>query len=392
MRNIFAVMSLLLVTVLLGACGGSTGSTNVIQVYGSPAAADITPKASAPGTLLGGSVQGAVLPVFSNVSTVAGIAGTIGSDDLVGTLAKFYQPNGVTTDGKGNLYITDYWNHIIRKMELATGKVETFAGVKGIGGSANTADGPPTFYSPNAITSDGDFLYVTDANFTVRKINILDRTVTTLAGLAGNSGSVDHVTGSDARFNQLNGITNDAKYLYVTDSSNTIRWIDKVSGTVKTLAGSSGSVGSDDGIGSAARFNLPTRITCDGPNLYVCDFNNRTVRVIDIATGKVERIAGRTGVTGTPEALVADSNLFDQPNGITTDGTYLYITDTNNSTVRRLLLADRSIVTIAGAAGSYGTIDGNVSVARFHYPSGIVTDGKSLYLTDSANHTIRRIY
>jgi len=387
MRNKFAVLALVLVTAVLGACGGSSSSTNVSQVFGTPAAADITPKATAPGTLLGGSVQGAVLPVFSNVSTVAGVAGTSGAaDNLVGTLAKFYQPNGVTTDGKGNLFITDYWNHIIRKMELATGKVETFAGLSGVGGSANTTDGAPTFYFPNAITSDGDFLYVTDANFTVRKINLLDKTVTTLAGLAGNSGSVDHVTGSSARFNQLNGITNDAKYLYVTDSNNTIRWIDKVSGSVKTLAGSAGSVGSDDEIGEKARFNLPTRITCDGPNLYVCDFNNRTVRVIEIANGKVERIAGSSGVSGT------DGNLFDQPNGITTDGTYLYISDTNNSTIRRITISDRSVATIAGAAGIYGSTDGSVSAARFRYPVGIVTDGRSLYVTDTANHTIRRMY
>lgn len=383
MRNLFAVVCVLVVTTVLGACGGSSGSSNTITTYGSPAV--ITPKASAPGTLLGGSLQGASLAAFSNVSTVAGTVGVIGSDDLVGINAKFYQPNGVTTDGKGNLYITDYWNHTIRRMELATGNVETFAGIKGIGGSIDSTNTLSTFYFPNAITSDGDFLYVTDANFTVRKIDIINKTVSTLAGLAGNSGSID-ATGALARFNQLNGITVAGNYLYVSDSNNTIRWIDKISGEVKTLAGSAGAVGSDDGAREKAKFNLPTRITCDGPNLYVCDFNNRTVRFIDIATGMVGRIAGSPGVSGT------DGNLFDQPNGITTDGTYLFVSDTNNSTIRRITISDRSVATIAGAAGIYGSTDGSVSAARFRYPVGIVTDGRSLYVTDTANHTIRRMY
>ncbi len=363
----------------LSACGSSNPSSSILT--GQVTAVAVVPAGSA--TKMGGSIQGSPLGALSTVSTFAGIAGTIGSADLVGTSASFYQPNDVTTDGT-NLYVADYRNHTIRQIVIATGQVTTLAGVPAVIGSADSAAGPATFYFPNAITTDGTNLYVTDANYTVRKIVIASKVVTTLAGLAGNPGSVDGV-GAAARFNTMNGITTDGNNLYVSDSNNTIRWIDKNTGAVNTLAGYTNSAGAIDGTGLYARFYMPARITCDGPNLYVCDFNNKIVRKIVISTGVVTTIAG---------TATSSSSVFNQPNGITTDGTNLFVTDSYNNNIFKIVISSGSLTQIAGVkdtSGVGGMKDGAALSALFHTPIGITTDGKSLYVADSQNHTIRKI-
>jgi len=379
MKRFVAVICMVVCVAVLSACGGSNG-TSATTIYERPTTVVSKPSTL---TLLGGCLQGGTpFAAFSNVSTVAGTAGAFGHADLVSTSASFYQPNGITTDGP-NLYIADYKNHIIRMIVKATGQVSTLAGVAGVPGADNTVDGTPTFYFPNAITTDGQYLYVTDANFAIRKILIAaPNTVSVLAGQTGTPGSIDE-TGTAARFNQLNGITTDGTYLYLTDSNNTIRWIHKDTGVARTLAGTAGSLGSRDGAPRDAQFNNPARITCDGRNLYVCDFFNRTVRKVDIATGVVSKLAGTAGSL---------ASIFNQPNGITTDGTNLFVTDTFKSTISKIVIADGSVTKIAGVVDTYGKTDGSTASALFHYPVGITTDGASLYVTDSENHTIRRIY
>jgi sugar lactone lactonase YvrE len=408
MKKFVSALSVLIITAFVAACGNSSTTSEV--VLGTPSVR--APNATALSkTLLGGSIQGTPLAAtLSIVSTVAGSpAGPSGFGTANGaiTAARFYQPNGITTDGKGNLFITDYRNHTIRQID-ADGNVTTLAGIAGIAGYANTAPGvTATFYFPNAITTDGDNLYVTDASFSVRKIVISTKEVSTLAGLATSPGSIDSTDakGTSARFNLLNGITTDGNYIYVTDSNSTIRWIDKNSGEVRTLAGYAGVAGELDGIQKMARFNQPARITCDGPNLYVCDFNNRTIRKIEIATGAVTTIAGITGPLGTDEGTadgIGTAAHFYQPNGITTDGTNLYVTDSYQNTIRKIVIATGAanqyeVTTISGKARSVISGEGgyvNSSVpgeSTFYTPIGITTDGTSLFVADSQNNAIRKI-
>jgi len=120
-------------------------------------------------------------------------------------------------------------------------------------------------------------------------------TITTLAGLAGASGSADG-TGSAARFNQPAGVATDSSgNVYVADHDNhTIRKITPA-GAVTTLAGLAGIPGSADAMGSAARFRQPTGVATDSSgNVYVGDFNNHTIRKITPA-GAVTTLAGLAG-------------------------------------------------------------------------------------------------
>jgi sugar lactone lactonase YvrE len=321
------------------------------------------------------------------VTTFAG-SGGYGSADGTGSAASFHSPSGITTDGT-NLYVADTDNHTIRKIVIATSVVTTFAGAAGSSGSADGTGSVARFDSPYGIATDGTNLYVADTfNQTIRQIVISTGSVTTLAGSAGWFGWADG-TGSAARFQSPSGITTDGTNLYVTDSS-TIRKIIISTGAVTTLAGSALEYGFADGTGSAARFHSVFGITTDGTNLYVADRDNHTIRKIVISTGAVTTLAGTAGSSGSADGTGAVAR-FSSPSGITTDGTNLYVADRSNHTVRRIVISTGVVTTFAGTVGSSGTADGTGSAARFYYPSDITTDGMNLYVVDTGNQTIRKI-
>jgi DNA-binding beta-propeller fold protein YncE len=299
----------------------------------------------------------------------------------------------VMSSNKATVYMTDYGSNTIRKMDVASRLVTTIAGKAGVSGSADGTGTAATFYSPHDITTDGTHLYVTDTgNNTIRKITIATNEVITLAGKAGTAGTADG-TGTAATFNGPLGITISGTTLYVTDAnSNTIRQIDSSAGTVTTIAGSAGSSGSANGTGTAATFDAPAGITTDGTNLYVCDFYNNMIRKIVISSKVVTTLAGSTSYYGSADGSGASASFYS-PNGITTDGTNLYVTDSNNALVRKIVISTGTVTTVAGLAATTGSSDGSASVARFYFPVGITYDStnSSLYVADASNHTIRMI-
>lgn len=200
---------------------------------------------------------------------------------------------------------------------------------------------------------------------------------------AGSAGGVDS-------FNRPYGITTDGTNLYVADTwNNTIRKIVISTGAVSTLAGS-GLTGGDDGIGAEASFNDPVAITTDGTNLYVADSRNYTIRKIVIATGAVTTLAGTAGAMGSEDGTGAAAR-FSVHYGITTDGTNLYVADSNNYTIRKIVIATGVVTTLAGTAQVRGNFDGTGAAAIFFFPEGITTDGTNLYVKDTVNDTIRKI-
>jgi len=106
-----------------------------------------------------------------------------------------------------------------------------------------------------------------------------------------------------------------------------------LSTVVTTLAGT-GSSGSANGTGTSASCNLPQGITTDGTNLYVTENNNHLIRQIVISTGVVTTVAG-TGSSGSANGT-GTSASFNNPHGITTDGTNLYVADMSNHLIRKI--------------------------------------------------------
>ena len=325
------------------------------------------------------------------VTTLAGLAGSYGSDDGTGSAARFNQPYGVAVDSAGNVYVADTGNDTIRKVAPG-GVVTTLAGLAGNRGSADGTGSDARFYNPYGVAADSaGNLYVADtSNHTIRKVTP-GNLVTTLAGLAGNAGSANG-TGSSARFSAPEGVAVDsAGNVYVAENSNhTIRKVTP-GGVVTTLAGLAGSYGSADGTGSNARFYYPRGVAADSAgNLYVADTYNRTIRKVTPG-GVVTTLAGVAGSYGSADGTGSAAQFY-VPYGVAVDSAgNVYVADSCNGTIRKVTPAG-VVTTLAGLAESYGSADGSGSLARFAAPCGVAVDSAgNVYVGDTGNETIRKI-
>jgi sugar lactone lactonase YvrE len=235
------------------------------------------------------------------VTTLAGLPGTSGVLDGGGSTARFYEPEGLACDSSGNLYVADTWNHTIRQVTSA-GVVSTLAGLAGNFGTNDGTGSGARFYEPQGVTVDSQGnVYVADtANHTLRKITSAG-VVTTLAGSSGVYASADG-TGANARFYAPAQLGCDgAGNVYVADYFNqTLRKVTP-GGVVTTVAGLAGTGGSADGTGAAARFSLPACVAI-GTNgaFYAVDSANNTLRLGALITN------GAPAIVAQPQSQTLD--------------------------------------------------------------------------------------
>ena len=268
------------------------------------------------------------------VSTLAGLPGSPGSTDGDGNNAQFNSPVGIAVDGAGDVYVADQLNSTIRKI-TPDGSVSTLAGLAGTTGARDGAAADALFNHPSGVAADcfGNVYVADTGNQIIRKI-AADGTVSTIAGITGTAGATDGA-GSGALFNNPMGIAVDLLgNSYVADqNSATIRKI-TLDGMVTTLAGLAGVTGSSDGIGAGALFSYPAGLAVDAEgNVYVADRNNSNVRQISPA-GVVSTLAGAAGTNGVIDGASA-SALFSFPTAVAVDDTGLvYVADTYANTIR----------------------------------------------------------
>jgi hypothetical protein len=331
------------------------------------------------------------LSLSAVVTTFAGGAGVTGSTDGTGTGARFNGLVGIAYDGSTSLYIGDGGNSCIRRAVISTAAVTTYAGQCGSTGSTDGTGTAARFQGLQGVASDGTNIFVADQNNQIiRRIIASTSVVSTIAGTVSATGTADG-TGTAARFNGPVDVTADGTNIYVADVLNhSIRRIVVSTGVVTTLAGLNGTSGTADGTGTAARFNTPRALTTDGTNLYVVEQNNHTLRRVVISTGVVTTLAGTAGASGTTDAT-GSAARFNGPQGVLLDSTNIYISDTANHSIRRYNISTGAVSTFAGQSGTSGNTDGTGTAARFSSPTRITTDGTSLFVSDSGNHTIRRI-
>jgi len=307
------------------------------------------------------------------VSTFAG-SGVTGSTNGTGSSASFSGVFGVAADAKGNIYVADQLNCLIRKI-TPDGVVGTLAG----SGAQGTADGTGTaasFDFPTAVAVDGaGNVYVADGDNEVRKIT------------AG--GAVSTLAGSSANFNMPLGIAADAAgNVYVADCfNNQIRKINP-SGVVSLLAGS-GARGKTDGTGNLATFNQPYGVAVDAEgNVFVADNGNGLIRKVTSA-GVVTTIAGN-GVSGFANGTGLTAS-FGSTWGITVDAAdNVYVADAANNMIRKINTA--GVVSTLSGSITYGLINGDLSTATFYSPKGVAIDATgNVYVADTGNDLIRKI-
>jgi serine/threonine protein kinase, bacterial len=303
----------------------------------------------------------------SVVTTLAGSARHPGAIDEFGTDAQFNTPIGIGVDSAGNVYVSDTINHTIRKI-TPPGEVTTIAGTPGVKGNLDGTNSAALFNRPHGIAVDpAGNLYVGDTeNYEIRKITPMgsDWVVTTLAG-TGFAG-MDDGNGIGASFSKATGVTVSTNgTVFVGDTDNhTIRMITPA-GDVTTIAGLPGSSGSADGTGFDAQFNSPRHVALDkAGNLYVADRDNQKIRKVSKVDTDwvVTTIAGLVGNAGTNDGVGSEAR-FSSPIGIVVDNAgKVYVADYNNHRITKGTLPLLQISSIKFVSGDV-QIDFNASPA-----------------------------
>ncbi|MCX7007050.1 MAG: FG-GAP-like repeat-containing protein [Kiritimatiellaeota bacterium] len=241
-----------------------------------------------------GNPTSRLFPLMLTFLLAVGAQTACGQSYTFSTFARLgSSPGGVATDRAGNIYVADSVSHTIRKITPTGGVVSIIAGSVGNPGTVDGTGSVARFRSPVGIAVDStDNLLVADSfNHTIRRITPAG-VVTTLAGMAGSTGTADG-SGNAARFNLPCGMAVDAvNNLFVADAYNhTIRRVTPA-GVVTTFAGAAGVSGNANGVGGNARFWIPRGVAMDGAgNMFVADMQNQTIRKITPA-GVVTTLAG----------------------------------------------------------------------------------------------------
>jgi len=328
----------------------------------------------------------------TNVSTLAG-SGSKGDQDGESTTAQFNKPNGVAVDAEGNVIVCDSSNHRIRKI-APDGQVSTLAGCGSRGYQDDHLDGyMAQFCKPHGIcvAPSGD-VYVSDTyNHRIRKITP-DGKVFTLTGSKGRG----YQDGGKllAQFNYPMGICADAAgNLYVADTYN--HRIRKITprGWVSTLAGTGTEGFRDSDKAECARFNTPYGVAVDADgNVHVADSANHRIRTIT-PWGRVFTLAGdgEIGHNDVEEEKAAKWARFDNPLGLTVDaGGNVIVADGGNHCLR-VITNTGMVFTLAGNRFE-GHEDGPGRGAQFYDPYGVVvTKAGSIVVADTSNHRVRAV-
>lgn len=249
---------------------------------------------------------------------------------------------------------------------------------------------------PSAIAYDaGGNLYIAETgNHVIRKVDTAGN-ITTVAGTGTQGFGGDNGPATSALLDSPQGLAYTGGNLYIADTHNhRIRKLSLTTGDISTIAGSSAGLSGDNGPATAAQLNLPTALALDGNgNLYIADTQNHRIRKLNLGSGIIITVAGNSTQGFSGDGGPATAAAIDSPSGLAVDAEQnLYLADTHNHRIRKIVAATGTITTITGAATGFSGDNGLASAARLALPHGLSIDGAgNLYITDTANHRIRRI-
>jgi hypothetical protein len=251
---------------------------------------------------------------------------------------------------------------------------------------------------PSAIVFDatGNLYFAETGNHVIRKLDLTGN-ITTIAGTGTQGFFGDTGPATSAELDSPQGLALDNKNnLYIADTHNhRIRKLNLTSGIITTIAGTTPGFSGDNALATAAQLDLPTALALDAAgNLYLADTGNHRIRKIVATTGIITAIAG-TGTQGfSGDTGPAISATIDSPTGLALDAANnLYLADTHNHRIRKITATTGIITTIAGTGASGFSGDTTAAAnSTLALPHGLTIDTQgNLYLADTQNHRIRRI-
>ena len=337
------------------------------------------------------------------ISTVAG-NGSYGytGDGVQATASELFNPQGITLDASGNLYIADESNQRVREVSTS-GIISTIAGLGGSG--TFSGDGGPTtaagINNPTSLAIDGTGnIYIADwTNNCIREIN----TSSIISTIAGNP--VASTYGGDGSL-AINSVINNprsvaidkAQNIYFADQNNNrVREINATTHIITTIAGN-GKAGftSDGGMADTTTLDGPYGVAVDdSDNVYIADYNNARIRKVTKLTGKISTIAGNGKPGYTGEAEKADTAEAGRPTAVAVDTAgNVYFADLNNEIVRKIIKTTGIMNTIAGkpGIGGYNGDGGKADTTILNGPVGLAVDrAGNVYIADQLNQLIRKI-
>ncbi|MBI1764235.1 MAG: HYR domain-containing protein [Acidobacteria bacterium] len=333
-----------------------------------------------------------------NISALAG-NGSYGSTGDGGSAATglLREPRGVAVDATGNVYIADHEAHAIRRVNIS-GNISLFAGtgVKGFAGDNGVA-AQARFNGPTGLAVDTthNILYVADTgNHRIRRIDLATNTITTFAG-TGLAGMNADGAATSTQLNYPGAVAVDgAGLVYIADTNN--HRLVRVSGGNATTFAGNGQPGNsgDSGAPAAAKLNTPTgvAVTTDGAAVFVVDRGNNRVR--RVSGNVIANFAGVGTATSGGDGAAATAAGLNAPTDVVVDGAgTVFITETDGERIRRVG-TDGKISTIAGTGnpGNSGD-DGPAISALLNTPTALARNASTgvLFFCDTGNLRVRRL-
>ncbi len=327
------------------------------------------------------------------ISTIAG-NGKEGfeGDGGPATSASLNGPRGVAVDPAGNVYIADRGNSRIRKVDTV-GLISTIAGngTSGFSGDGGLATAASFDAWSLAVDVSGN-LYITDArNHRVRKVNAAG-IISTVAGDGGDIFGGDGGPATATSVLPVDIFVDPGGNLYLADASYRVRKVNG-DGIITTIAcnGTSGFTG--DGGPATAASCVPYRVARDSAgNLYVADGSSRRIRKVS-AAGIITTVAGRGTGQSSGDGGPATLAELIQPLGVAVDPAgNVYIADEGSNRIRKVNTAG-IISTIAGNGKQGFNGDGGPATsASLYEPSGVAVDpAGNVYIADAGNLRIRKV-
>ncbi len=303
-------------------------------------------------------------------------------------------------DPAGNLFCCESRNHIVRRVDAATGVVTTVAGT---GEDGYSGDGGPateaTLHEPYslAVDSDGSIYIVDRLNAAVRRVDGASGIITTVAGTGEVGYSGDGGPGQLAQLREPNDCFLDGKGgLLIADiQDQRIRRLDLTTGIIDTFAGNGEKIRGGDGMPAKQASILGARAVCtDGAgNTYIAEREGNGVRVVT-AGGIMGTLAGADGERGySGDGGLALAATWGAPKALRCDADgNVIVVDTENHAIRKIDTQSGIVTTIAGGQlGGHGD-GGPATDAGLDRPHGcgIAADG-TIYIADSNNHRVRAV-